>query len=146
MIALKGHMEKQAQRLAGENLQKGRAWLAENAERPGVTTLPSGLQYEVLKAGDGPSPEPHDRVTTHYRGTLIDGTVFDSSYDRGKPQPFRVGGVIRGWTEALQLMKVGAKWKLYVPAGLAYGERPRRGGKIRPNDALIFEVELLEIN
>lgn len=145
MIALKGHTEEKARRVDRENLEKGRAWLAENAKRPGITTLPSGLQYEVLAPGDGLSPGPRDRVTTHYRGTLINGTVFDSSYDRGRPATFPVGGVIKGWTEALQLMKVGAKWKLYIPSRLGYGERPRPGGKIKPNDALIFEIELLKI-
>ena len=145
MTALRGVVAERASRAAKENVEKCRAWLAENAKREGVVTLPSGLQYEVVEAGDGPSPGPRDRVTVHYTGTLIDGTVFDSSHKKGKPMTFGVGRVIKGWTEALQLMKVGAKWKLYVPSDLAYGERPRPGGAIKANDALIFDVELLEI-
>jgi len=134
----------QQQRLLEANKAAGEQFLAENAKRPGVVTLPSGLQYEVIKEGDGPSPTEDDEVTVHYHGTLIDGTVFDSSVERGEPATFPVSGVIPGWVEALQLMKVGSKWKLYIPAELAYGERGA-GGAIGPNEVLIFEVELLGI-
>lgn len=120
----------------------GKAFLAENGKREGVTTTASGLQYEVLVSGDGPSPKPTDTVTAHYHGTRIDGSVFDSSLEK---QPFttRVGGVIKGWQEALQLMRVGDKWKVYIPSELAYGERG--SGTIGPNETLIFEMELLAI-
>jgi len=126
------------------NVEEGKAFLAENAKKKGVVTLPSGLQYKIITKGDGPSPKLTDRVSTHYRGTLIDGTEFDSSYKRGEPAKFAVNGVIKGWTEALQLMKVGSKWQLFVPAKLAYGSRGA-GGTIGPNTTLIFEVELLSI-
>ena len=133
------------QRLAGEkNKREGEAFLAQNKARPGVVTLPSGLQYEVITEGTGPTPKATDMVTTHYRGTLIDGTEFDSSYKRGEPVTFSVGGVIKGWTEALQLMKVGSKWKLYIPSDLAYGAQ-QRGQHITPNSTLLFEIELLAI-
>lgn len=138
--------EKQAEALAGravENLAAGSAFLEENGAREGVVTLPSGLQYEILTAAEGPMPEVTDTVTTHYHGTLIDGTVFDSSYERGEPASFPLNGVIPGWTEGLQLMAVGAKWRLYIPPGLAYGEQDR--GPIPGNSTLIFDVELLEI-
>jgi FKBP-type peptidyl-prolyl cis-trans isomerase FklB len=128
----------------GENLAAGNAFLAENGAREGVTTTDSGLQYEVIVAGDGAMPTLSDTVTTHYHGTFIDGEVFDSSVDRGEPTSFPVGGVISGWTEALQLMPLGSKWRLVVPAGLAYGSQDR--GSIPPNSTLVFEVELLEIN
>lgn len=131
--------------ISDKNLAEGAAFLKKTSEKEGVVTLKSGLQYEVLKKGKGEkSPGPEDTVTTHYHGTLIDGTVFDSSVDRGEPASFPVGGVIAGWTEALQLMKTGDKWKLYVPASLAYGLRSV-GGKIGPNSTLVFEVELLSI-
>lgn len=126
-----------------ENLAAGEAFLAENGAREGVTTTESGLQYEVIVAGDGEMPTLEDTVTTHYHGTLIDGEVFDSSVDRGQPASFPVSGVISGWTEALQLMPVGSKWRLFVPADLAYGSQQR--GPIPANSTLIFEVELLEI-
>lgn len=129
---------------AEENRSVGKDFLAENGKREGVVTLPSGLQYEVLTAADGPKPSATDRVTTHYRGTLIDGTQFDSSYDRGQPATFPLNNVIAGWTEALQLMSPGAKWRLYIPPELAYGERGA-GGSIPPNSTLIFDVELIEI-
>ncbi len=129
---------------AAANAAKGRAFLQANKQKPGVTTTESGLQYKVLKAGTGPSPKETDTVKTHYKGTLLDGTVFDSSYERGEPATFPVGGVIAGWTEALQKMKVGGKWQLFVPAELAYGERGA-GGAIGPNETLVFEVELLGI-
>ncbi len=130
--------------LAEKNKKEGEAFLAENKKKPGVKTLPSGLQYKVITEGKGASPKETDTVTVNYRGTLIDGTEFDSSYKRNEPATFPVKGVIKGWTEALQLMKEGAKWQLFVPAGLAYGERGA-GGVIGPNATLIFEVELLKI-
>jgi FKBP-type peptidyl-prolyl cis-trans isomerase FklB len=123
----------------------GEAFLAENAKKEGVVTLPSGLQYKILKEGTGASPQAIDNVTVHYRGTLIDGTEFDSSHKRNQPATFRVSGVIPGWTEALQMMKPGAKWQLFIPAKLAYGERGT-GSAIPPNSTLIFEVELLKVN
>jgi FKBP-type peptidyl-prolyl cis-trans isomerase FklB len=126
------------------NRTASEAFLAENAKRPGVVTLPSGLQYEILVEGTGEKPGPDDEVVTHYHGTLPDGSVFDSSVQRGEPVSFPVGGVIRGWVEALQLMPVGSKWKLYIPPDLAYGERGA-GGRIGPNQALVFEVELIGI-
>lgn len=125
-------------------LEAGRAFLAENGVRANVVTTASGLQYEVLVSGDGASPGPRDMVTTHYHGTFIDGRVFDSSVQRGQPIAFPVDGVIGGWTEGLQLMKVGDKWKLYIPPDLAYGEAGTTGG-IGPNETLIFEVELLDV-
>ncbi len=130
--------------LAEKNKKEGEAFLAENKKKPGVKTLPSGLQYKVITEGKGASPKETDTVTVNYRGTLIDGTEFDSSYKRNEPATFPVKGVIKGWTEALQLMKVGAKWQLFVPSSLAYGERGA-GGVIGPNATLIFEVELLKI-
>ena len=122
----------------------GKAFLARNAERDGVITTTSGLQYEVLVAGDGQSPAATDLVTVHYTGTLIDGTVFDSSVERGQPAEFPANRLIAGWVEALQLMQVGDKWKLFVPSDLAYGERGA-GGAIGPNQTLIFEIELLGV-
>ncbi len=127
-----------------ENKAEGQAWLAENATKEGVQTTASGLQYKVITEGTGASPTQADSVTTNYRGTLIDGTQFDSSYDRGEPATFPVTGVIAGWTEALQLMKVGGKWELYIPYDLAYGEQGRPP-VIPPASTLIFEIELLEI-
>lgn len=132
--------------MAAANKIAGEQFLAQNMTREGVVTLPSGLQYEVIKAGDGPQPKATDKVTTHYKGTLIDGTTFDSSYERGKPATFQLDQVIRGWTEALSLMKVGSKWRLFVPSDLAYGEGGAPGGKIGPNSTLVFEVELLQVN
>ncbi|MBP1650061.1 MAG: peptidylprolyl isomerase FKBP-type [Bacteroidetes bacterium] len=136
------------QQIKAEKMQKnkeaGEKFLAENKTKPGVVALPSGLQYQILKEGNGPKPTAADKVKTHYHGTLIDGTVFDSSVERGQPISFPVGGVIKGWTEALQLMPVGSKWRLFIPADLAYGER-QAGPKIGPNSALIFDVELLDI-
>ena len=114
------HQDKQA---AEKNKKEGDAFLAENAKQPGVETLPSGLQYKIITAGTGPKPKLSDTVKTHYKGTLIDGKEFDSSYSRGEPATFPVTGVIKGWTEALQLMPVGSKWQLYIPAALAYGDR-----------------------
>ena len=131
-------------REAQENLEAGNKFLEENKAREGVSTTESGLQYEVLTEGTGEKPTATDRVRVHYHGTLIDGTVFDSSVDRGEPAVFGVSQVITGWTEALQLMPVGSKWKVYLPSNIAYGERGA-GADIGPNSALIFEVELLEI-
>jgi FKBP-type peptidyl-prolyl cis-trans isomerase FklB len=124
--------------------EAGIAFLVENKAKEGVITTESGLQYEVMTEGSGEKPALEDKVTTHYHGTLIDGTVFDSSVDRGEPVSFPVNGVIPGWTEALQLMAVGSKYKLYIPSELGYGERGA-GGAIGPNQALIFEVELISI-
>lgn len=138
---------RQAERMksAGDkNKRDGEAFLATNKQKQGVVTLPSGLQYMVIKAGNGKQPKLTDTVTTHYHGTLIDGTVFDSSVARGEPATFSVGGVIRGWTEALQLMKVGDKWRLFVPSELAYGPRSP-SPEIGPNSVLVFDVELLNI-
>ncbi len=129
----------------GDNLEEGENFLEENLMRDDVTVTASGVQYEVLEMGDGPTPESTDEVVVHYRGTLIDGTQFDSSYDRGEPAQFRLDQVIPGWTEALQLMPVGSKWNIYIPQNLAYGASPRQGGIIEPYMTLIFEVELLEI-
>lgn len=132
------------ERIASENLAKGQAFLAENAKKPGVVTTASGLQYKIIKPGTGKTPTLDDTVVTHYRGTLIDGREFDSSYQRNQPATFPVKGVIKGWTEALQLMKEGAKWELYIPAELAYG-KARRSELIQPNSTLLFEIELLEV-
>jgi FKBP-type peptidyl-prolyl cis-trans isomerase len=135
------------QESAGENKRAGEQFLAENGRRPGVVTLPSGLQYEVITAGpDGAKPKSTDKVTAHYKGTLLDGTTFDSSYDRGEPTGFQLDQVIPGWTEALQLMTVGSKWRLFIPSNLAYGEGGAPGSPIGPNSTLVFEVELLKIN
>jgi FKBP-type peptidyl-prolyl cis-trans isomerase len=130
--------------VAEENLKKGQAFLAENAKKEGITITPSGLQYKVVKEGDGPNPAATDTVTVHYRGTTIDGTEFDSSFSRNQPATFALNRVIRGWTEGLALMKVGAKYIFYIPAKLAYGMRSPTP-KIPPNSVLIFEVELLGI-
>ena len=127
-----------------EAIAEGENFLAENAKRDGVVTTESGLQYEVLTAGEGAKPTADSTVRTHYHGTLINGSVFDSSYDRGQPAEFPVGGVIKGWTEALQMMPVGSKWRLYVPHNLAYGEQGA-GGAIAPYSTLVFDVELLDI-
>jgi len=129
---------------ADKNMKEGETFLAENKNKEGVVTLASGLQYRVITAGTGPTPELTDTVTTHYRGTLLDGTEFDSSYKRNQPATFQVNGVIAGWTEALQLMHVGSKWQLFIPANLGYGSRGS-GGKIGPNATLIFDIELLGI-
>lgn len=133
-----------AQKIPERNLKAGEAFLARNKDEKGVKTTPSGLQYRVIVAGKGKQPTAEDTVTVNYRGTLIDGTEFDSSYKRNQPASFPVKGVIAGWSEALPLMKEGAKWMLYIPAKLAYGERGA-GALIGPNTALIFEVELLSI-
>lgn len=136
-------MEKMAA-ISKQNKEEGKAYLAKNKTKKGVKTLESGLQYRVIKAGKGESPKASDTVVTHYRGNLINGQVFDSSYKRGEPATFPVNGVIPGWTEALQKMKVGAKWELVIPAELAYGSQGA-GQIIGPDSVLIFEIELLEI-
>ena len=141
---LMAKQEEVAKKLGEKNKKEGEAFLAENKKKEGVKTLPDGLQYKVIKEGMGQKPKITDTVTTHYRGTLIDGIEFDSSYRRGKPASFPVNGVIPGWTEALQLMGEGAKWQLFVPPNLAYGERGA-GRDIGPNATLIFEIELISI-
>jgi FKBP-type peptidyl-prolyl cis-trans isomerase FklB len=140
------HKEQEAKaHTAGAAARKqGEAFLAANKSKPGVVTLPDGLEYKILTAGNGPKPTANDTVTVNYRGTFINGTEFDSSYKRGQPVSFPVGGVIKGWTEALQLMPVGSKWELFIPADLAYGDRGA-GADIGPGETLIFEVELLSI-
>ncbi len=137
-------MEKKQSMAGGDNRIAGEKFLAENAKKEGVVVLDNGLQYEILVAGDGPKPTVTDKVYTHYHGMLIDGTVFDSSVDRGEPIEFPLNRVIRGWTEILQLMPVGSKWRVYIPYDLAYGEQGA-GGDIGPYSALIFEIELIEI-
>jgi FKBP-type peptidyl-prolyl cis-trans isomerase FklB len=134
-----------AKQMGEKNKKQGEAFLAENKKKEGVKTLASGLQYKVIKVGTGKKPKATDTVTTNYRGTLVDGTEFDSSARQGKPATFPVNGVIPGWTEALQLMEEGAKWQLFIPSNLAYGERGTPGGPIGPNAALIFDIELVSI-
>jgi len=143
--AIRTYMGAAEKKKGDDNLKKGQAFLDENKKKSGVQVTASGLQYQIMKEGTGAKPTVNDNVTTHYHGTLIDGTVFDSSVDRGEPAKFPVSGVIPGWTEALQLMSVGSKWKLFVPANLAYGERGA-GPQIGPNSTLIFEVELISID
>ncbi len=133
-----------AQQMGATNKTEGDAFLAANKTKEGVVTLPSGLQYKILKQGTGPKPSATDTVACNYRGTLINGKEFDSSYGRGEPTTFPVNGVIKGWTEALQLMPVGSKWQLFIPPDLAYGDRGA-GPDIGPNSTLIFEVELMSI-
>ena len=144
MTAFQSEMKGKQEVVAQKNKEQGDAFLAENKKKEGVKTLQSGLQYKVIKAGIGKKPKLNDQVTTNYRGTLIDGTEFDSSYKRGQPASFQVSGVIPGWTEALQLMEEGAKWQLFIPSNLAYGERGA-GGVIGPNATLVFEIELISI-
>ncbi|MEA5259128.1 FKBP-type peptidyl-prolyl cis-trans isomerase [Arcicella aquatica] len=141
---LQKYMQKEQSKQFEPNRLAGEKFLADNKKKDGIVTLASGLQYQILKKGDGPIPIASDKVKTHYHGTLIDGTVFDSSVDRGEPISFPVTGVIQGWVEALQLMPVGSKWKLFVPYELAYGTRGS-GPTIKPYSALVFEVELLGI-
>ena len=138
------HFQKLAQEAYAQNKASGEAFLAENAKKEGVTVLPSGLQYEVITEGNGKKPSATDRVQCHYEGTLIDGTVFDSSIKRGEPAVFGVNQVIRGWVEALQLMQEGAKWRLYIPYDMAYGEHGA-GEMIPPYSALVFDVELIKV-
>jgi len=142
---LRDEQQTKMKKAAQENVAKGKKFLADNAKKEGVKTTKSGLQYKVVKSGSGKTPKLDDRVTTHYRGTLIDGTEFDSSYKRNQPATFPVNGVISGWTEALQLMKEGDKWQLFIPSDLAYGERGS-GPDIGPNEVLIFDIELLKVN
>jgi len=139
------YFKKRLENKLKRNLEEGLEFLEKNKTNPGVVTLASGLQYQIIKEGTGGQPTLGDKVTTHYHGTLIDGTVFDSSVERNQPATFGVNGVIDGWTEALQLMTEGSKWKLFIPSHLAYGENSP-GGVIEPNMALIFEVELLTIH
>lgn len=139
------YFTKQQEKASEGKIEEGKAFLAENGIRKEVITLESGLQYEILNSADGPKPTLNDQVTTHYHGTLLDGTIFDSSVDRGQPATFPVSGVIKGWTEALQLMSVGSKWRLFVPYDLAYGEKGA-SAQIGPYSTLIFDVELLKIN
>ncbi len=141
---LRDKQQEVAQMKSESNKQAGEEFLAKNRSNDGVVETESGLQYKVIQSADGPSPTINDKVKVHYTGKLLDGTVFDSSVERGQPASFRLNGVIKGWTEALQLMRVGEKWELYIPGELAYGERGS-GGKIGPNELLIFEVELLGI-
>jgi FKBP-type peptidyl-prolyl cis-trans isomerase len=136
-------MAEERKKLGEKNKQEGAAFLAENKKKEGIKTLPSGLQYKVIKEGTGKTPKATDTVVTQYKGALINGTEFDSSYKRGEPATFPVNGVIRGWTEALQLMKEGSKWQIVVPPELAYGEQG--AGPIGPNATLIFEVELVSV-
>ncbi len=146
---VQSEVQKQAQEkikeAAAKNKADGEAFLAANKSKAGVVTLPSGLQYKILTAGTGPKPTATDSVVCNYRGTLINGTEYDSSYKRKEPATFGVGQVIKGWTEALQLLPVGSKWQLFIPSSLAYGERGEPRGGIEPNATLIFEVELLSI-
>lgn len=144
VMAQQEAMQMKGQEDAMKTLDEGLAFLAENKNRPEVIVTESGLQYEVLVEGTGATPTATDNVEVHYHGTLIDGTVFDSSVDRGETATFQVGGVIAGWTEALQLMKEGSKWKLYIPSDLAYGDR-QRSELIQANSTLIFEVELIDV-
>ncbi|HYG64434.1 MAG TPA: FKBP-type peptidyl-prolyl cis-trans isomerase, partial [Thermoanaerobaculia bacterium] len=143
-----GLMARQQEKMAAaatQNKTEGESFLAANKAKEGVTTTASGLQYQVIKPGSGEPPKPGDRVTVHYTGTLIDGTVFDSSRERGQPATFGVTQVIPGWVEALQLMKPGAQYKLFIPSNLAYGEQGAGGGEIGPNATLIFDVELVSV-
>src|SRR5438874_3815884 len=144
MTALTKQIEDKQKALAEQNVKDGEKFLAENKKKEGVKTTASGLQYKVIKEGTGPQPKLTDAVVANYRGTLINGTEFDSSYKRGQPATFPLTGVTKGWTEALQLMKVGSKYQLFIPASLAYGDRGRPG--IPPNSLLIFEVELMNVN
>lgn len=135
--------QKELKQMSKANLSKSKAFLEENKKKEGIKTLPSGLQYKILAEGSGKKPKMSDEVTVNYRGTLIDGTEFDSSYKRGQPITLKTNGVIKGWTEALQLMKEGSKWQLFIPPELAYGDQG--AGPIEPNSTLIFEVELISV-
>lgn len=141
---IQDYFSKQQDEMLSRNLDAGRAFLEENGKKEQVISLPSGLQYEVLVEGNGAMPKATDKVKCHYHGTLLNGTVFDSSVERGQPAVFGVNQVIKGWVEALQLMSEGSKWRLFIPSELAYGEQGA-GGSIEPNATLIFDVELLEI-
>ena len=141
---LQEYFSKQQEEMLNKNLETGIAFLEENSKKDNVVSLPSGLQYEILTEGNGPKPKATESVKCHYHGTLLDGTVFDSSVQRGEPAVFGVNQVIKGWVEALQLMSVGSKWKFFIPSNLAYGSQGA-GNSIEPNSTLIFEVELLGI-
>ena len=141
---LRKFMESKKEGEKKKNVEEGQAFLAENGMRPNVVSLPNGLQYEVLKAGEGPKPKLENKVKVHYTGRLINGTVFDSSIERGEPAVFGLGQVIKGWTEILQVMPVGSKWTVYIPQELAYGERGA-GAQIGPYSTLIFDIELISI-
>ncbi len=143
---LQDYFQKLQEKQFAKNIEEGKVFLDKNAKREEVTVLDSGLQYEVIHEGNGEKPKATDKVTTHYHGTLLNGDVFDSSVQRGEPATFPVNGVIKGWVEALQLMQVGAKWKIYVPSDLAYGANPHPGGPIEPHATLIFDIELISIN
>jgi len=143
MLAFEKDMQQKQTETGQKNAAAAEKFFAENKAKEGVKTTASGLQYKVMKEGTGAQPKSSDTVTVNYRGTLLDGTEFDSSYKRGQPATFAVGGVIKGWTEALQLMKVGSKYQLFIPASLAYGEQGRPG--IPPNSVLTFEVELMDV-
>lgn len=140
------YMKKTEETASEVYIVESEKFLADNMIRQGVNVTESGLQYEILVEGNGEKPTSESQVTVHYHGTLLDGTVFDSSVDRGEPASFGVGQVIRGWTEVLQLMPTGSKWKVFIPSELAYGANPRPGGAIKPHMALIFEIELISIN
>jgi len=142
---IRGYLEKLSQRRNEENLKEGQEFLAKNKEKEGITTTESGLQYKIIEEGSGASPDANDTVRVHYEGKTIDGETFENSRDQGEPVEFPVNRVISGWTEGLQLMKEGAHYKFFIPTDLAYGSRVRPGGKIEPNEALIFDVELLEV-
>ena len=142
---LRKEVEAKATEAAAKMKTEGEAFLAANKQKENVKVTDSGLQYKALKEGTGPSPKPTDRVRVHYKGTLIDGTVFDSSYDRGEPAVFGLNQVIPGWGEALQMMKVGGKWQIFLPSEIGYGQNPPPGSQIPPNAPLVFEVELLGI-
>ena len=141
---LMAEQQKKSKELASKNLSQSKTFLEENKKKEGIKTLPSGLQYKVLAEGSGKTPKAEDTVAVNYKGALIDGTEFDSSYKRGQSATFQVKGVIKGWTEALQLMKEGSKWQLFIPPELAYGERGQ-GVRIAPNSTLIFEIELIAV-
>jgi FKBP-type peptidyl-prolyl cis-trans isomerase FklB len=142
-VCIVNFIQKEKSTKAEPNKKAGEAFLADNKNKPGVITLPSGLQYQILKEGNGPKPVATDKVRCHYEGSLIDGTVFESSLQRGEPIEFAMNGVIRGWTEALLLMPVGSKWRLFIPSDLAYGDQGN--GAIQPGSTLIFDIELLDI-
>jgi FKBP-type peptidyl-prolyl cis-trans isomerase FklB len=144
-MSIADRLFKQKEELAASNLKAGQDFLAANKEKQGITTLPSGLQYEILTEGTGAKPGPTSKVTCHYHGTLIDGTVFDSSVQRGQPATFPLNMVIKGWTEGLQLMPAGSKWRFFIPADLGYGNR-QVSAQIGPNSTLIFDVELISIS
>lgn len=146
LFAFQLQMHQQQQERAGRLAQQGRTFLQQNRDAEGVQVTDSGLQYKIIEEGEGQPAGPQDIVTVHYRGRHVDGQTFDSSYDRGEPAQFRPGGVIPGWSEALQMMRPGAKWELYIPSDLAYGADGTPGGPIPPHATLIFEVELLDVD